>query len=353
MTLNALLSLKEPLLPKRLGVVITGGTIGSLTSGGDVDLAHAASGPELDVLNAAYLGHASVSHPLRVLSENIVPTDWVVIAKAVREQVSLGADGVLVLHGTDTLTYTASALAFLLNDLKVPVVLSGANLPPSEPDSDAVHNVRDATIALGALGPGVYVSFAGAPQATSFVHAATRVRKLRASGQTFYSVNSEPVASITDRIFSPGQMISPPAGVSSLTKVDPNVLSFKLYPGMNFDLLRRAVLPGGVRGVVIELYASATGPDLKDAFSLPRFIKLAVRSGVVVATTLFTSPRRELFNYPSTHAIREAGGLFLDGCLPETALTKLMWALGQTREAKVVRALMEQSLANELTAGQI
>lgn len=305
--------------------------------------------PEIAVLEAAHPGlTVRVNHPLRVLSENIVPADWLQLANSVREQVTCGADAVLILHGTDTMTYTASALAFLLNDLPVPVVLTGANVAPSHEGSDAIHNVHDAIVALGRLGRGVFISFAGSPKAISYIHAATRVRKLRASGQTFYSVNRSPVAHVEDGVYVADATPYPPEGAPSQPSVEDRVLALRLYPGMNFNLLRQSVLPGGMRGVVIELYPSATGPDLSDAFSLPRFIRLAVRSGVLVVTTQADSPRHELPDYPSTLAIREAGGLFLSDCLPETALTKLMWALGQSKDIKIVSALMERSLADEL-----
>src|SRR6202040_1852748 len=102
--------------------------------------------------------------PIRELSENLQPRHWVLIAQAVRSLIEQeDAAGVLVLHGTDTMAYTAAALSFLLSDLEGPVVLTGANLPTGEAGSDAQRNVHDALVALNELERGVYVAFTGRP----------------------------------------------------------------------------------------------------------------------------------------------------------------------------------------------
>ena len=79
-------------------------------------------------------------------SMDIVPSDWVVLAEAVAQAVALRPRGVVILHGTDTMHYTASALAFMLRDLGVPVVMTGSMIPGGDSGSDAIPNLRDAIV---------------------------------------------------------------------------------------------------------------------------------------------------------------------------------------------------------------
>ena len=149
---------------KPVGLVLTGGTIGSEVVGEEVRLRTKGPSSELGFLSSDEGPGCEVVRPLRKLSENITPADWVTIADAVVELVDRhGVSGVVVLHGTDTAAYTAAALTFLTAGLEVPVVLTGSNVPATAPDSDAPTNVRDAILAAKHLERGAYLSFSGTP----------------------------------------------------------------------------------------------------------------------------------------------------------------------------------------------
>lgn len=346
---------------RRLGLVITGGTIGAELSDTDAvvrirDGGFERTPAEISLLRDAWRGggplDVSVREPLRCLSENMVPTDWTVISESVRELVATSAvEGVLVLHGTDTAAYTSAALAFCLADLQIPLVVTGSNWPPNQPGSDAQKNIRDALVALGQLSPGVYLSFAGSPQRPSYVHVGTRVRKVRASGQAFYSINRRPVAKVEGDEYLPIQLyehIAQP--FRSTQQFDERVMSVRLYPGLDLDGLAEFAIATDIGGIVVELYASATGPDLSNGISLPRFVARCSERGIVVTTTLAEAPRGHTNVYESTVAIRDAGAVFLEDLLPETATVKLMWALAQVREPRAIEKLMRQPIAGEVDA---
>jgi L-asparaginase type I len=340
-----------------VGLVLTGGTIGAFEEDSVLSVGGQAEG-EANVVDQLWPGLGArtvVRSPLRKLSENFEPRDWLAISAAVRDLVNADAvAGTVILHGTDTMSYTAAALSFLLADLEAPVVLTGSNFPSHHPDSDALHNVRDALVALGSLKRGVYVAFAGGTELPSLVHLGTRVRKERAADQAFFSVNREPVGMVRKGVF---RQLEPPhlheVASGFAERMDDRVLSVRLYPGLDFDALLAAVRAGDTRAVLVELYASATGPDTRDRFSLPAFIRSCAELGVLVATTVSNPVSRHAASvYETTLAIEDAGAMFLRDMIPEAAVVKLMWALAQEAEPQQVRDLMLTPIAGEISRDQ-
>lgn len=339
------------------GLVLTGGTIGSRLTGDDgrqvVRLADQA--PDDGNRLQRGISHSAdiefrVRRPVRLLSENLVPRDWLAMASAVRALVhEERVEGVLLLHGTDTLGYTAAALSFLLADVNVPIVLTGSNLSPDEPTSDAQKNIADALVALRRLGRGVFVVFAGRPTEDGLVHLGTRVRKVRASGPAFQTINGSPVGRIArDRVVSLLEYPGPIPLGSMVSDVDPRVLSIRVYPGLDFNALLKVIDEGDIRGVVVELYASATGPAASRPYSLPAFVATCVERGVRVFTALGAMPEDELRQYESGMATAAAGASFLHDMLPETATVKLMWSLAQAASEDVTTTMLTP-IAGELT----
>src|ERR1700674_1575800 len=341
-----------------VGLVLTGGTVGSEFSADEVlhipAETHAAWGPELELLSQAWGSRGELlvrpRQPLRALSENILPSDWLLIADSIRDLVDHdNVAGVLVLHGTDTATYTTAALSFLLADLSVPIVLTGSNLPPDQAGSDAFVNIGDALVALSALDAGVYLLFAGEPSLPSYVHLGTCVRKLRASGQAFYSINRDPVGRVSDGRY---MQISKPTnqrwGSDFMTRsVEPQVLGIRLYPGLDLDGVWTMVEQADIRGVILELYASATGPDVRGRCSLPAFVKRCTASRIPVFGCVTEAADDDVNLYESSVAIAKAGAIVVDDILPETAIVKLMWALSGAQSPGDVRRIMEASIAGE------
>lgn len=350
---------------ERFGLVLTGGTIGSRINADMVRLSEDPSVlPEAQLLNSAWNGddpfnedNLHVMRPLRRLSEDMVPADWVRIAKEIRRVVDSDkqVSRILVLHGTDTATYTAAALSFLLSDLALPIVLTGANHPVNHPHSDAPTNLRGAVAALRGLERGTYLSFAGSPGKPSLVHLGTRVRKLKASGQAFCSVNRDVVAEVKDQEFIPRSMPSaaemPRRLSAQRLAVDPNVGYVRLFPGCDLAALADMIVSTKKRGVVVELYPSATGPTVGRRESLPLFTQRCVEAGVVVVATIAMAPDpgEMTYVYESTQAIRNSGAQFFGDLMPETAIVKLMWALAQAPDPMTVVEIMARPLAGELS----
>lgn len=362
----------------RLGVVRTGGTVGSSTRamvGSDELVVELSRGEDDRQLFAEVLAERADGRQWdlqyaqpgwRRLSENMAPPDWSDIADQVLHLAHQGNDMVLVLHGTDTATYTAAALSFLLADLPVPVVVTGANLPPSEDGTDAFHNVDHALTAATRLGPGTYLSFSGSPRGPSAVHLGTCARKVLASSQAFFSINRPPVGRVVDTggepVFEPSDgfrrqgwvdhhLASTIPAATGGGELDARVLSFAVYPGCDLEALLDVVGTRGYRGVVLQLYPSGTGPEHDGPHgpvALPAFVEACTARDVVVVGTVAVGPSLATNHYESTLALVEAGAVLSRYLLPETALVKLMWLLARSSDTAWTRETMTRSIAGEI-----
>ena len=327
-----------------IGLVVTGGTIGSQVVGEEVRLRTGEAGlpPELASIFGDDTPDLRVAQPFRKLSENMMPSDWVTIADAVADLVeSSGVSGVVVLHGTDTAAYTAAALTFLTAGAGVPVVVTGSNLPATEPGSDAPTNVRDAMAAAASLAPGAYLSFSGIPGEPSLIFAGTDVSKTAATGQAFTSVKGQPVASVVDgRLVQRREPSSTLVPTGHPRRIDDRVLALTLYPGINLRLLADVAIRGGTRGVVAELYPTGTGPTIQGPSSLPDFVRRCDENGIIVVTTASKLPGDGASVYETFAGIKEAGAVFDGALIFESAVAKLMWALAQTQSPDRARQLV-------------
>jgi L-asparaginase len=327
-------------LSKHLGAVLTGGTISTISQ---PDGLHLSSTAALALL--PNLERLAVVSPLNRLSEDMQPDDWVIIAKAVRSLWDQGAAGVIVLHGTDTMAYTAAALSYLLVDLPIPVVLTGSNLAPDVPNSDSITNVSDALMAAEVLPSGVYVSFAGTAGGISHIILGTFARKLRVEGHSFVSVGRPLVGTVSQGRCT---ITAPPIWDNRNTAccdyrlaVDPRVLVVPIYPGCSLDALADFAANNAFRGVLILAYPSGTGPTISKGNSLIDLTTSCVERGIVVAAVTTVETPGYVGAYPSTAEFTRAGGLFLN-VPPEAATAKLMWSLGQSDEVDAVRQLLDQ-----------
>ncbi len=310
-----------------IGIVYTGGTIGGSGQGVITDklgqerfmslLAEKAELPKgVDIVYRC---------PVNKFSECMLPTDWPVIAASIAE-IAARVHGVIVLHGTDTLCYTAAAAAFMLGGLEIPVMFTGANYPLLHEQTDAVRNIGDCFTAIlsGEIPRGVYVCFAGD------VHIATRARKVRFTGNCFESVCNEPLSQIMWRatttlmdgrleyhsgLYADGQR-------DYEMKVNPNVSLYKIYPGFNASMLA----DDKNDAMILELYNNGTGPyGLDDRYSLEKNIRAF---GKPVFITSQQAGVVSMDTYGSSAAIADAGGIAMGAMITETAVVKLMWLLG-------------------------
>lgn len=275
-------------------------------------------------------------------SKDMVPADWETLGKEVSSALALGVDGIVVLHGTDTLHYTASALSFLLPDPGVPVVLTGSMIPGGDPESDSVANFRDAVTvaAYGDIGEVCVVFSADRPRTSGVILRGNRARKVHSQHiDAFASVNLEPLGQIAEGRISLAAIARPrsvarPAQTS--TGFEPNVALVVLTPSVTpefllhtLDLTAGAVLAGTGIGHLHE--------DLHQA------IEKYARP--VVITTQVPLGGEALGLYQEDQVTLALANVVPGGSTSaEAALVKLMWALRQPED---VYALLRADIAGE------
>lgn len=340
-------------------IIATGGTIGSLVEK-IKDKNHvilqdgpkskhqlkALSGP----LTKSFIKDNNIqirtSYPLNLLSEDFCPSDWCRLAESVDSVIQADIDAVVILHGTDTMAYSAAALSFMLANTKVPIVFTGSSEPPNHPSSDADKNVADSLLAALKLPAGVYVCFANNLQ-TSYVHHGTAVRKFYQDGIPFHSVNRNPFAEITNGIFLPrgiqkAHSNQPLARIGASSKV----FSLNVYPGVNFKSILEYLKASETKAVVLTLYPALTAPSSPRPSSLKQFMKDCQREKVSVVLALPSLKEGVTNFYDSTLDI-EASEAILLPTLPETAFVKTSWALGIGNDFNSLPGILREEVCGE------
>ncbi len=268
-------------------------------------------------------------------SANMTPAYWQRLRTAVVEAVDEGCDAVLILHGTDTLAYSAAAMSFQLLGLPAPVVFTGSMLPAGVPDSDAWENVSGALLALGeGLAPGVHLFFHGA------LMAPTRCAKIRSFGR-------HPFAALQRNGGGAKAEALPAALDYRQSKALANVGVLPLVPGIGAAQLD-ALVDSGIQALVLECFGSGTGPSDNPAFLAS--LKRAEENGiVVVAITQCHEGGVELDVYEAGSRLRGVGVLSGGGMTREAAFGKLNALIGAGLPNAEIRRLVELDLCAELS----
>ena len=343
-------------------IIYTGGTIGSLPRDKKDPLSPLEPAPIEEVLaqlprydihdqklalgqHRIKLGTYSFDPPLD--SSNIGPQDWARMAQVVKDNYA-SYEGFVLLHGTDTLAYTAAALSFMLENLQKPVIITGSQKPIGDTRSDAAQNLITAIeIAAGrsletTVVPEVCVYF------RDLLTRGCRTTKLSASSyNAFDSPNLKPLATAGEHIVFDDTIIRP-ASTQRLhirTKIEPNVASLDIFPGMKPELLRKMLTALDLKGVVLQTFGTGNAPSFPD-FLQP--IGQAVDDGVlIVDVTQCRQGEVELGLYEVSAGLLARGVVSGMDMTPEAALTKLFIILGDETDANVAADLMQLNMRGE------
>lgn len=327
---------------KKILMLNTGGTFSSVR--GEKGLAPGLSSREL--LEEMRLVTRSIELEMEDLfsvdSANIFPEDWKRLAERIAEAVPR-YDGIVVIHGTDTMAYTASMLGFMLRNVPIPVVITGSQLSISHPVADAMENGRCAVYMAAGGCPGVFVAF------NRKVMLGVRASKVRTmSFDAFESVNYPYIAEISSLGLCIHTELLPrqEGGFSLRTGYSDRVCILKLYPGIEPEIIRMLV-ERGYRGIYIEAFGLGGIPFLKRDFM--GAVRQAVESGVtVLAGSQCLYEGSSLSVYETGLRALESGVLQAYDMTAEAAFAKLMWTLGQTDEPQEIRRYFSESLAGEV-----
>jgi glutamyl-tRNA(Gln) amidotransferase subunit D len=276
-----------------------------------------------------------------VFSENMGCAQWRQIAQAVKEELDSGARGVVVTHGTDTMCYTASALAFMLPQLSGPVILTGAQRSTDRPSSDGFLNLlASVRLALTDLGEVVIAMHEGSSDDSIAVHRATRARKMHTSARgAFQTLSSPPLGCVRDDAIALGEYRRKKSETVLDTAMDENVALVQFYPGMRREIFDSIAEKSS--GVVIA--GTGLGHVSEE---LVESIKECGKPVCMTSQCLCGSVNLNV--YATGRKLLAAGVIPCGDMFPETAYVKLMWVLGHARAREEVRELMQMDLAGEL-----
>jgi glutamyl-tRNA(Gln) amidotransferase subunit D len=281
-----------------------------------------------------------------ILSENMEPGIWQQLARAIRDEIEAGADGVVVMHGTDTMQFSAAAMALML-DTPVPIVFTGSQRSADRPSSDNVMNAVCAVEAATSDCAEVLVCMhASQSDTTCALHLGTRVRKNHTSRRdAFETVGARPLGEIdyeTEEIeWRRPYTARGERDLSLAEALNEDVDLLKFTPGMDLDRYADFLRDSGLDGLVVE----GTGLGHVHTDLIPTLGEL-VDDGTVVAMTSQCLDGRVCDRvYDTGRDLLDAGVVECGDTLPGTAKVKLMWALANHEDP---RAAMGENLVGEL-----
>ena len=336
-------------------LIYTGGTIGMVQDPTDQTLKPfdfkqiLDSVPELSKF--AYRIDSYSFDPI-IDSSDIEPSLWQELAELIASRYD-SYDGFVVLHGTDTMAFSASALSFMLGDLTKPVIFTGSQLPIGVPRTDGRENlISSVEIAAAkdgnghAIVPEVCICF------DNMLMRGNRSTKANSDNfRAFRSENCPLLAEAGINIRYNTSIIRYPeswdAPLHLYTKLDTRVSILKIHPGITPQVVRNILLGEQTRAVIIETYGSGNAPSKGWFLDI---VKEAAASGkILLNVTQCIGGSVNMDIYSTGKALKSAGVLNGYDCTTESALAKLFWLMGETEDNGKVKDLLEVNLRGEIT----
>ena len=330
---------------KNILLIQTGGTIAMNAKGDGVEL-NPEAWSELLLERIPELGELAEIHTIPLFFEDsseLNTTHWVKLAECIKDYYD-EFDGFVILHGTDTMAYTASALSFAFQNLGKPVIFTGSQVPMSNIRSDARRNLINSIEMATTDLQEVAICF------NDHVYKANRSTKMSIGDfDAFGSPNVPPLAYIGLDIKSYAVHKEQKEPFSVNASFSNELLVLTVFPSLNTEFLMRLDLTK-IKAILVRSFGSGNFP-VKGEFSLlPFFEKCKEHGVIIVILSQADYDAVNLSKYPGGRAALQAGAISGADMTLEAGLTKMMWLLGQHNDRETIEELYQQNLAGELTA---
>ena len=302
--------------------------------------------PELKQLDAQLHVH---SFEPSIDSSNMHPSVWQELSETIAS--SYGEyDGFVILHGSDTMAYTASALSFMLEDLNKPVVLTGSQLPSGVPRTDAKENLITAIEIASSQTNGLPT----VPEVCVYfeyqLYRGNRTRKVNAENfQAFASVNYPPLAEAGVHLKFNRSAIKKAhqQALKVHSKINTNIGVLKLFPGITESVVKNSLNHPDIEAVILETFGSGNAPTAP--WFLAALAEAVARGVIILNVTQCAGGSVELGRYETSKSLKGLGVISAQDMTFEAALTKLMFVLAQTEEYEKRIELITRNLRGEMT----
>ena len=284
-------------------------------------------------------------------SSDMTPEHWAALVQIIDANYQF-YDGFVILHGTDTMAYTASALSFMLENLGKPVILTGSQLPMGLLRTDGKENLITAIEIASAQRPD------GSPMVPEVciyfkekLMRGNRTTKINAEQfNAFRSFNFQELATAGIQIRYNEHLIRRPNPLKSLTPhftVDTNVMVLTLFPGIQQAVVHTLLNQPGLKAVVLRTYGAGNAPQIP---WMKEELMEAKRKGIIMVNiTQCQAGSVHMGMYETSLSLLDAGLISGYDCTPECAITKLMFLLGQELSVEEIRKKMDSNIAGEIT----